>query len=307
MTEPSNDFLAELSWRGLLHQTSDDAGLAGHLVSGRRRGYVGFDPTADSLTIGNLVVITLLQRLERAGHEPVVVMGGGTGMIGDPGGKSAERPLLSVEQIEANVIGIRRIFDRLLPSAPLVNNLEWLSKLGYIELLRDIGKLFSVNAMVARDSVKSRLEGAGISYTEFSYMVLQAYDFAYLHEHHGVTLQMGGSDQWGNIVSGVDLIRRRRVGEAYALTLADVIADVPTTNHRADQLSGEGYSMVDVLAEGGVVSSRRQARQDLESGSISVNGERVGADRRLVSADLLHGSTVLIRRGKKTWHATRWS
>lgn len=210
---PNQDFLAELRWRGLIHDLSHEEELRAHLQMGARRGYIGFDPTADSLTIGNLVSIKILWHWQQAGHMPVVVVGGGTGLIGDPSGKSAERMLLTVEGAEANVADQRKIFDRMLDLSPgrglMVNNHDWLGKLGYIEVLRDIGKHFSVNAMVQRDSVRDRLSrNQGLSYTEFSYMILQAYDYLYLREHEGVTLQMGGSDQWGNIVSGADLCRR---------------------------------------------------------------------------------------------------
>lgn len=213
-----NDFLEELQWRGLLNQVSDRDGLASHLAAGPRRAYIGLDPTADSLTIGNLVALMLLAHFQRAGHEPVVIAGGGTGMIGDPGGKSAERPLLPMETVRSNVESQKRIYDALLPGAPVINNADWLEKLSYIEVLRDIGKHFSVNEMVKRDSVRLRLESEGISYTEFSYMLLQSYDFAHLYKTMNVTLQMGGSDQWGNLVSGVDLIRRLHKGQAFVLT-----------------------------------------------------------------------------------------
>jgi tyrosyl-tRNA synthetase len=212
------DFVAELSWRGLLAQCSDSDALTSHLKAGTRRAYVGLDPTSDSLTIGNLCTLILLAHFQRSGHEPVVVAGGGTGLIGDPGGKSLERPLLSLETIRANVQGQLRIYNRLLPGAPVLNNADWLAELSYVNVLRDVGKHFSVNEMVKRDVVRSRLEADGISYTEFSYMVLQAYDFAHLERNHGVTLQMGGSDQWGNILSGVDLIRRTAGTQTFALT-----------------------------------------------------------------------------------------
>lgn len=218
MTAPVTSLVDELSWRGLVHQCTDEAGLRSHLGSGVRSGYVGFDPTADSLTIGNLVPAMMLVHLQRAGHRPVVVMGGGTGLIGDPSGKSAERELISEDRVAANVKSQMRVFDRLLDfstgpvGATLVNNADWLKRLSYLEVLRDVGKHFSINQMIQRDSVKARLHEReqGISYTEFSYMVLQAYDFLHLHRAMGVTLQMGGSDQYGNILSGCDLIRRQR-------------------------------------------------------------------------------------------------
>jgi tyrosyl-tRNA synthetase len=217
-TDSAGDFVDQLQWRGLFGQCSDVDALRSHLASGTRKAYVGLDPTSDSLTIGNLCTLILLAHFQRAGHQPVVVAGGGTGLIGDPGGKSTERPLLPIETIRSNVEGQLRIYDRLLPGALVVNNADWLVELSYVNVLRDVGKYFSVNEMVKRDVVRNRLETDGISYTEFSYMVLQAYDFAHLHRTHDVTLQMGGSDQWGNILSGVDLIRRVNGAQAFALT-----------------------------------------------------------------------------------------
>jgi tyrosyl-tRNA synthetase len=218
------DLLADLEFRGQLYQQTDAEGLRQHLTS-PRKVYCGFDPTKDSLTIGNLVQILLLKRFQAAGHTPVVVTGGGTGMIGDPSGKESERQILTPEQVALNVAGQRVIFERLLDfsgsnAAVLVNNADWLGKLGFIEALRDIGKHFSINMMIQKDSVRERLNNRdqGISYTEFSYMLLQAYDFSYLHQHHGVTVQSSGSDQWGNIVAGVDLIRRTQQREAFGLT-----------------------------------------------------------------------------------------
>ena len=218
------DLLADLEFRGQLHQQTDAAGLREHLTT-PRRVYAGFDPTKDSLTIGNLVQILLLRRFQQAGHTPIVVTGGGTGMIGDPSGKEAERQIQTPEQVALNVAGQRVIFERLLKfdgpnAAQVLNNADWLSKLGFIEALRDIGKHFSVNMMIQKDSVRERLNNRdqGISYTEFSYMLLQAYDFAYLMQHHGVTVQSSGSDQWGNIVAGIDLIRRTQHKEAFGLT-----------------------------------------------------------------------------------------
>ncbi len=217
------DFIDELKWRGLLYQCTDEQGLREHLRGGAgqpRTVYAGFDPTADSLTIGNLVPIMALRHAQRAGHKPIVLMGGGTGLIGDPSGKSAERQLQTGEQVEANVASQRRIFERLLDfgggaGAAIVNNADWLTKLGYIEVLRDVGKHFSVNMMIQKESIRARLEERehGISYTEFSYMILQAYDFLHLFKEQGVTVQLGGSDQWGNIVAGADLIRRTQHSE----------------------------------------------------------------------------------------------
>ena len=218
------DLLEDLAFRGLIHQQTNPEGMRAHLQS-PRAAYCGFDPTRDSLTIGNLVQILMLRRFQRAGHRPVVIAGGGTGMIGDPSGKDAERQFLSLEQIDQNVAGQRAIFERLLDftgpnAAVILNNADWLKAVGYLEMLRDVGKYFSINMMIQKDSVRDRLQNReqGISYTEFSYMLLQAYDFLHLFDHHGVTLQVCGSDQWGNVVSGIDLIRRKHQAEAFGLT-----------------------------------------------------------------------------------------
>ena len=219
-------FLDELAWRGLLHQTTAET-LPAYLATPGRIAYAGFDPTADSLTVGNYVPMKLLAHWQRAGHRPVVLMGGGTGLIGDPSGKSAERQLMTPELVAHNVSRQRTIFERVLDfsqqstvAATVVDNGDWLRTLGYLDVLRDVGKHFSVNQMIMRDSVKSRLEEReqGISYTEFSYMILQAYDFLHLFRTMGCTVQLGGADQWGNIVSGIDLIRRMEQGEAYGIT-----------------------------------------------------------------------------------------
>jgi tyrosyl-tRNA synthetase len=430
MSAPS--FLAELRWRGLLHQATASEPLERHLETPGRIAYCGFDPTRDSLTVGNLIAITLLRRWQRAGHTPIILMGGGTGFIGDPSGKDAERTLMTREEIEANVASQRRIFERLIDLDPkqanaarIVNNFDWLHPLGFIEVLRDVGKHFSVNAMIQRDSVRERLHqrDQGISYTEFSYMLLQAYDFLHLKRTLGCTVQMSGSDQYGNIVSGIDLIHRTlgADSEAYGITapllkrsdgkkmgkseqgaiwlspertsayafyqyfinvedadvfmllkaftflsepeiaalserhaaaphlreaqrtlasaltrdvhgaselakvesasqalfsgevrglsealLRDVIADVPHTQHPKSGLEGEGVALSELLPETTLASSKREARQFLEAGAVLVNGERVGLERRLSAGDLLHGHTILLKRGKKLWHATRW-
>lgn len=431
-------FLSELRFRGLFHQISDEPAFAKHLLGGVRSAYVGFDPTADSLTIGNFVPIKLLMHWQRAGHRPVAVLGGGTGLIGDPSGKSAERQLLSREAVERNVLGQRRIFERLLDfggayGATLLNNLDWLDKLGYIEVLRDIGKHFSVNAMIQRDSVRERLHHReqGISYTEFSYMVLQAYDFLHLWKDAGVTVQMGGSDQWGNMLSGCDLIRRTAAphseseeggrGEAFVVTaplltradggkfgksesgaiwltadrtspyafyqfwlntddadvvrylklftflgeaeiaelegahqkdpgtrnahralarymtellhgpteraqaeaaaqalfsgevanlsadvLREALASAPTSTHDRARLLAPGLPLIDMLVESALCKSKREAREMLQAGSVLVNGRRAGLDDQLTMDDLLHGSMIALRRGKKNWHLLRF-
>jgi tyrosyl-tRNA synthetase len=428
------DFVSELKWRNLIAQTTGEEELRAHLASGPRRAYVGFDPTADSLTIGNLVPIMLLAHFQRAGHTPVVLAGGGTGLIGDPSGKSAERTLQTREQVEHNVNRQRRIFERLLDfsasNKPLMlNNADWLCKLSFIDALRDVGKFFSVNVMVQKDSVRERLNNRdqGISYTEFSYMILQAYDFHYLHEAHAVTLQMGGNDQWGNITAGTDLIRKaaaaagRPAPEVHALTaplvtkadggkfgkteagavwltadrtspyayyqfwlnamdadvirflkiftflsqeeidalahslatnpgareaqralareatallhgpterdhaeaaakalfsgdisglpeamLREVLSSAPSSNHSRASLEGDGVPILDLLVSTGLAASKREAKEFLASGSVAINGRKAGPDDRVKTSDLLHGSLIALRRGKKNWHLTCW-
>lgn len=426
-------FLHEVRWRGLLHQATATDPLVQHLATPGRVAYAGFDPTRDSLTIGNFVPIMLLRHWQMAGHVPIILMGGGTGMIGDPSGKDAERVLLDGDAVAANVAAQRKIMERLIDLDPkrtnaarIVNNADWLGQLSYIEVLRDIGKHFSVNAMIQRDSVRERLHNReqGISYTEFSYMLLQAYDYLHLHRTLGCTVQMAGSDQYGNIVSGIDLIHRvlghdravfgltapllmkadgKKIGksehgaiwlsadrtspyafyqywintddadvvsflkwftflsepevaqlaEAHAKApeqrvahrelarqitrtihdeselakveaatkalfegdvrslsedmLRDVFADVPHSQHDKGTLAGAGVSLVDLLAETTLSSSKREARQFLQSGAVLVNGAKAGADTRLTSEHLLHGHTILLKRGKKNWHATRWA
>ena len=214
----------DLVWRGLVHQLTDPEALPKLLNGDSLVAYIGFDPTADSLHVGSLLQICLLRRLADAGHRPIALVGGGTGMVGDPSGKSDERVLLTPEQLEANRSAIGAQLARFLDFGPggalLVDNVDWLGPARLLDFLRDIGKLFSVNEMVRKDSVRSRLEGReqGISFTEFSYMLLQAWDFLQLFDRHGCRLQLGGSDQWGNITEGVDLIRRCREVQAYGLT-----------------------------------------------------------------------------------------
>jgi tyrosyl-tRNA synthetase len=428
--------LEELRWRGMLHQlTAPEEELTEYLSTPGRVAYCGFDPTSDSLTVGNFIPIKLLMHWQRAGHRPIVVAGGGTGLIGDPSGKESERPLLDREQIEHNVAAQRRIFERLLDfdskspnAASIVNNADWLDALGFLQVLRDVGKHFSVNAMIQKDSVRERLQSReqGISYTEFSYVLLQAYDFLHLREHHDCTVQLAGSDQYGNIVSGIDLIRRKLSAgeegksEAFGITaplltradgkkfgkteagavwltadrtspyafyqhwintddadvmkflrwltfldadevaaveqahaaaphkreaqrrlareftslvhgaevvdeverasgalfggdvgglseamLRDVIADVPSSQHARSELDA-GVALVELLPQTTLCKSKREAREFLGSGAVAVNGERVEADRALSASDLLHGRTILLRRGKKQWHATEW-
>lgn len=209
-------FLDELTWRGLVQDATP--GLKDRLATGEPiTAYVGFDPTAPSLQVGNLVPVMLLSHLQRAGGKAIVVMGGGTGMVGDPSGKSEERPLLSTEQLDANVARQQAQFRHLLPGVEIVDNASWLRPLGMMEFLRDVGKHFTISVMLQKDSVKSRLD-QGISFTEFSYMLTQAYDFWHLFRTVHCELQMGGSDQWGNITAGVELIRKREGKEAHCVT-----------------------------------------------------------------------------------------
>ncbi len=432
MTELENPLLTELQWRGLFHQTAGE-GIAAHLVTPGRVGYCGFDPTADSLTVGNLVPIMLLRHWQRAGHKPIILLGGATGLIGDPSFKDAERQLLDEEQVQHNLESQSRIFRRLFiweeddrnRGAAMVNNLDWWSGLDYIQVLREVGKHFSVNAMIQRDSVRMRLEerSQGISYTEFSYSILQAYDFLHLRRKLECTVQLSGSDQYGNIVSGMDLIRREygaQQAECFGITaplltksdgkkfgkseagsvwlsshrtspyafyqfwvnasdedagrflrifsllpreeieaiekqhsaephrrlaqvrlaeevtrdlhgedelsrvraatqvlfgkgdlreldaklLEEVFADVPHSHHLRAQLEGKGVALVDFLGETSLANSKREAREFLKNRAIAVNGERIDADYRLGVEDLLHGRTILLRRGKKLWHAS---
>ncbi len=220
-----NDIFSDLKWRGLIHQTTADDQLPAWLNSASRTVYAGFDPTSNSLHVGSLLPLMLLRRFQKSGHRPIAIAGGATGMIGDPSGKSAERNLLSADQLSENLQGIESQMRRLLDfdcgdaSAILVNNNDWMGQFSYVEFLRDVGKNSPVNVMLAKDSVKSRLTSeAGLSYTEFSYMLLQAYDFVHLNQAYGCELQIGGSDQWGNVTAGIDLARRMHGAQLYGMT-----------------------------------------------------------------------------------------
>ena len=426
-------FLDELKWRGLLYQSTGAEELSKHLATPGRVAYAGFDPTADCLHVGPFIPIKLMMHFQRAGHRPIALVGGGTGLIGDPSGKDSERSLLHRDQVDANVRGIQKVLERFLDFSPgatqasVVNNATWLEKLGYIEVLRTIGKHFSVNAMIQKDSVHARLTSReqGISYTEFSYMLLQAYDFLHLWRSEQCTIQMAGSDQFGNIVSGIDLIRREAQGTehaAFGITaplitrsdgkkfgksekgnvwlspertspyafyqfwinvedadipnylrwftfvgaeeleaivaahqaephkreaqrrlaremtrmvhgddelraaeqattalfegnvqglserlLDEVFADVPNSEHAKTQLEGEGVPVVDLVAQTTLASSKREARQFVESGAVQVNGQKVDLTYRVRTSDLLYGKAVLLKRGKKNWHVTKWA
>ena len=422
-----SDLIAELRWRGLLQDMSE--GAAAHLASGARAGYAGFDPTAPSLHVGSLLPIMGLVHLQRHGHHPIPVVGGGTGLIGDPSGKSEERQLLSAELASANTEAIRVQLERFLDfdatknPARMRNNLDWLGEIRMVDFLRDTGKHFRVNDMLRKESVRRRLEteDVGISYTEFSYLLLQAYDFLELHRRDGCTLQIGGSDQWGNITAGIDLIRRvtgeqahgvvfpllttssgtkfgkteagtvwldakrtspfrfyqfwinaadedalrylglftllgqaevaglqeaatadpgarhtqkalaeevtRRVhgedglgrarqataalfgGELEGLSadeIADIFADVLSSEVERGRLTGEGIAAVDLLAGSGLVPSKGEARRSIEGGGIYVNGRRVDdVDARITIAQAVEGRFLVLRKGKKNYQLVR--
>ncbi|MDP6983080.1 MAG: tyrosine--tRNA ligase [Candidatus Latescibacteria bacterium] len=408
--------LEDLAFRGQLYQVTDQDDLNQTLAAGPTVLYAGFDPTADSLTIGNLVTILLLRRFQLAGHRPIALVGGGTGLIGDPSGKAQERSLNTANIVEEWSAGIRTQIEPFLdfdgPSgARMMNNYDWLGGLGAIELMRDVGKHFPVPFMLAKDSVNSRLD-SGISYTEFSYMILQSYDFLQLYRRENCRLQVGGSDQWGNITAGSELIRRADGGRAFGLTCPlvtnadgskfgktekgavwlsadrtspyefyqfwigtddrsvveylktftflshDEIRDLETSvkedpgkrlaqralaesvtelvhgkeaAEKAERISralfqgelaelkedeieqafhgvpthamGEVESgLIDLLVAASVSSSKRQARQDISSGAIYLNGERCTDLEHMVrKADGLHGRYVVIRRGKSKY------
>ncbi|MBK9386419.1 MAG: tyrosine--tRNA ligase [Planctomycetes bacterium] len=222
MSSSPTDLLGTLRERGFVQQVTDEAALRALLGSGRVTAYIGFDPTAPSLHVGHLVQVLMLMHLQRAGHRPVVLVGGGTGRVGDPSGKTEMRQLLDEDAIRHNLEKFRRIFARFLDfegdRALVVDNADWLLQLHYIEFLRHVGRHFSVNQMLTAEAYKQRLE-KGLTFLEFNYQILQAYDFHVLHERHGCRVQMGGSDQWGNICAGVDLVRRMDGAEVYGLTI----------------------------------------------------------------------------------------
>ncbi len=224
MSTYKSDFLNILDQRGFIHQISDPEGLDALALKGPITGYVGYDATATSIHIGNLITLTMLYWLQQTGHKAISLMGGGTSMVGDPSFRDEQRKLLTVEQIDANIASIKRVFGRILdyegPNAAIMaNNADWLLELKYVEFLRDVGRYFSVNRMLSFDSVKLRLDREqSLSFLEFNYMIMQGYDFVELNRRHGCVLQMGGSDQWGNIINGVELSHRMDGPQFYALT-----------------------------------------------------------------------------------------
>lgn len=214
------NYIEELSWRGLLHDATPEANA--YMSANITTGYAGFDPTADSLHIGNLVPIMMLVHLQRCGHKPIALVGGATGMVGDPSGKTAERKLLEIDELNHNLNCQKAQLMRFLDfsganAAEVVNNYDWFREIGFLDFIRDVGKHITVNYMLAKDSVQNRLEH-GMSFTEFSYQLVQGYDFYWLYQNKGVKLQVGGSDQWGNITTGTELIRRKAQGQAFAIT-----------------------------------------------------------------------------------------
>lgn len=417
----------ELKWRGLVYDHTED--VPELLAKEKITVYNGFDPTADSLHIGNLVPMMGLARLQRMGHTPIALAGGGTGMIGDPSGTSSERNLLTPEEVEYNVSKIKNElasvldFDVKSNPAKIMNNIDWLASVKMMDFLREVGKHFTVNYMIAKDSVRSRLhrEGSGISFTEFSYMLLQAYDFLHLYDRHNCVMQAGGSDQWGNITAGVELIRRVRGQKAYGLVyplitkadgskfgktaggavwlspertspyrfyqfwynaddadvinylkyftwldqttikeledavyerpeqreaqrtlarevtrmihgetavakaekaaevlfggdlegldaadIADIFADVPSSEVPKSALEGEGASVVDLLADTGLASSKGDARRSIKGGGIYLNNERVTDRQQTVTlAQSIEGQFVVLRKGRRKYHLLR--
>ncbi|MFP3918683.1 tyrosine--tRNA ligase [Lysinibacillus telephonicus] len=420
----TNELLKDLQWRGLLYQQTDAEGMEKLLNEEKVSLYVGVDPTADSMHIGHIVPLLTLRRFQQAGHRPILLVGGATGMIGDPSGRSTERNLLTAEQIDKNVAGLKKQMERIFDfgeeqnSAQLVNNYDWISKLNVIEFLRDYGKLININYLLAKDTIASRLE-TGISFTEFTYTIIQGIDFNHLYDNYNVKIQVGGSDQWGNITTGLEVIRKTHDedAKAFGITIplvtkadgtkfgktaggavwldaektspyefyqfwinsadADVIKylkiftflsreeiealevsvqeephlrkaqkalaeemtrlihgeealetaqritaalfsgdlktlsaaemknafkDVPST-----ELPKEDKNIVDLLVEANISSSKRQAREDVTNGAISINGEKVNDLEYTVDGkDRLEDEFAIIRRGKKKYHMVKF-
>jgi tyrosyl-tRNA synthetase len=421
---PAPGLLDELQARSLLHGATE--GAAEHLAEASRTIYAGFDPTGPSLHLGHLVPIMGLMHAQHAGHTPIALVGGGTGLIGDPSGKTAERQLLTKDKAAENAEAIRGQLEHYLDfrsksnPARMRNNLDWLGALPLVDFLRDIGKHFSVNQLLAKESVKRRIgnDESGISFTEFSYALLQSYDFLELYRTEGCTVQMGGSDQWGNITAGIDLVRRMEASRAFGVVfplvtqasgvkfgkteegavwldaemtspfrfyqywinvddadvvrylnyftlldgdrvgelgremesspqgraaqraladdvtrrlhgetglakaqlatralfggdvqglgadeIADIFADVPSSEITRDTLSGEGKSLADLLAEAGIASSKGDARRSIGGGGVYVNNVRVDdVARRITASDTIEGRFLLVRMGKKRYH-----
>ena len=419
--------LDEYHWRGMIQDLTEGTNEA--FLERPRTAYIGFDPTASSLHVGSLLPIMGLVHLQRSGHHPIAVVGGGTGLIGDPSWKAQERQLLTKEQAAENLEGIRSQLESFLDfevksnPARMVNNLDWLGDLRTVDFLRDVGKHFSVNALLKKEGIRRRLEeeDKGLSYTEFSYLLLQAYDFVVLFDRYGCTVQMGGSDQWGNITAGIDLIRRMSGGRGYGVVfplvttesgvkfgkteagtvwldpvrtspyrfyqfwlntddkdavpylkyftllergeveelernvaerpqerraqkalaedvtrrvhgetglararqatqvlfggaldglsggeIADIFADVPSSEVSRSALEGEGMPVADLLAASGVASSKGDARRSILGGGVYLNNVRVASDgRTVVLEDTLEGRFLVLRKGKKSYHLVK--
>mgnify|MGYP003429268568 FL=1 len=422
----ANELLQDLQWRGLLYQQTDAEGMEKLLNEQKVSLYVGVDPTADSMHIGHIVPLLTLRRFQKAGHTPILLVGGATGTVGDPSGRSEERQLQTMEQIEKNVQGLKKQMERLFDfssdaenGAQLVNNNDWVGPMTLIDFLRDYGKLINVNYILNKDTVASRLD-SGISFTEFAYTLIQGIDFNHLYDHHNVRIQVGGSDQWGNITTGLEMIRKTHdenakafgitiplvtkadgtkfgktaggavwldaektspyefyqfwinaadadvvkylkiftfltreeiealevsvqqephlrkaqkalaeemtrlihgqealeaaqritaalfsgnLKELSAAEMKDAFKDVPTA-----ELPKEDKNIIDVLIEAGVSSSKRQAREDVTNGAISINGEKVQDVAYTVDAkDRLEDAFTIIRRGKKKYHMVKFN
>jgi len=307
--QPRSAITRTLVERGYVNQVTDLAGIDGAFAAGILPVYAGFDATADSLHVGHLMPIMALRRLQRAGHKPIVLIGGGTTRIGDPSFRSAARPMLSEEEIAANVAGIRKVFERLLTfgdgptDAVMVNNADWLDKMAWIDMLRDVGKHFSVNRMLSFDSVRSRLEQQeNLSFLEFNYMILQAVDFLELFRRTGCRLQLGGGDQWGNIVGGVDLVRRIEGGEVFGMTtpllttasgvkMGKTAAGAIWVN--ADRLSPYDYWQFWRNAEDADVVRFLKLFTDLPLDEIERLGRAEGAELNVVKERLANEATTL--------------
>ena len=421
----TNALIEDLKWRGLLYQQTDAEGMEKLLNEEKVSLYVGVDPTADSMHIGHIVPMLTLRRFQKAGHRPILLVGGATGMIGDPSGRSTERNLLTAEQIDHNVAGIKKQLERIFDfsvdenGAQLVNNYEWVGKLSAIEFLRDYGKLININYMLNKDTISSRLE-TGLSFTEFTYTLIQGIDFNHLYDHFGARIQVGGSDQWGNITTGLEVIRKTHDedAKAFGITIplvtksdgtkfgktaggavwldpektspyefyqfwlntadADVVKylkiftfltreeieglaqKVETEPHLREaqktlasemtklihgedgleqalritaalfsgdlkslsvdemkvafsgvpsvELKKEDKNIVDLLVEAKISSSKRQAREDVTNGAISINGEKVkDLDYVIDTKDRMEDSFAIIRRGKKKYHMVKFS
>ena len=326
-----SDFLRTLHERGFIHQQTDAAGLDAAARRGVVTAYVGYDATADSLHVGNLVSIMLLRHLQRTGHRPIVLMGGGTTKVGDPSGRDETRQLLSEAQIAANIASIRQIFEHYLDfgggptGAMVVNNDDWLGKLEYIPFLRDIGRHFTINRMLTMDSVRLRLEREQpLTFLEFNYMILQGYDFMELNKRHGCILQMGGSDQWGNIVQGVELGRRVRdadINEAKKILASEATrlchgaeaaaAALATASRAFSGATAEGLPtfplkagsaapVIEIVVALGLASSRSEARRLIEQGGVRLNDETVkSVTASVTESDLDAGGAARLTVGRK--------